>query len=169
MLWDLNLQHQFHGCTVPRSLCTKTGFISHLKIHSWPPFGFLHTNESWSWFFFDEGFNSNDFLGYFAKMKSQRNITISTAYGVYWNGTHPKILGLYVQKKSKLNKINKLTREIRILVGLIAYEHLLGHLIPNWAIGLISRVFTNDPGDQGSIPGQVIPKTQKNGTWSHLA
>ena len=23
------------------------------------------------------------------------------------------------------------------------------------------RVFTNDPGDQGSIPGQVIPKTQK--------
>ena len=23
------------------------------------------------------------------------------------------------------------------------------------------RVFTNGPGDQGSIPGQVIPKTQK--------
>ena len=28
-------------------------------------------------------------------------------------------------------------------------------------IGLMSRVFTNGPGDQGSIPGQVIPKTQK--------
>ena len=29
------------------------------------------------------------------------------------------------------------------------------------AIGLMSRVFTNDPGDRGSIPGPVIPKTQK--------
>ena len=28
------------------------------------------------------------------------------------------------------------------------------------AIGLMSRVFANGPGDQGSIPGQVIPKTQ---------
>ena len=25
----------------------------------------------------------------------------------------------------------------------------------------MSKVFTNDPGDQGSIPGRVIPKTQK--------
>ena len=25
----------------------------------------------------------------------------------------------------------------------------------------MSRVFTNGPGDQGSIPGWVIPKTQK--------
>ena len=25
----------------------------------------------------------------------------------------------------------------------------------------MSRVFTNGPGDWGSIPGQVIPKTQK--------
>ena len=25
----------------------------------------------------------------------------------------------------------------------------------------MSRVFANGPGDQGSIPGQVIPKTQK--------
>ena len=29
------------------------------------------------------------------------------------------------------------------------------------AIGLMSRVFTNGLGDQGSIPGRVIPKTQK--------
>ena len=28
-------------------------------------------------------------------------------------------------------------------------------------IGLMSKVFTNDPGDQGSILGRVIPKTQK--------
>ena len=38
----------------------------------------------------------------------------------------------------------------------------------NWVIDLIcrvirqmSRVFTNDPGDRGSIPGRVMPKTQK--------
>ena len=29
------------------------------------------------------------------------------------------------------------------------------------SIGLVVRVFANGPGDQGSIPGQVIPKTQK--------
>ena len=31
----------------------------------------------------------------------------------------------------------------------------------NWLIGLVSRVFANGPGDQGSIPGRVIPKTLK--------
>ena len=29
------------------------------------------------------------------------------------------------------------------------------------AIALMNRMFTNDPGDRGSIPGWVIPKTQK--------
>ena len=29
------------------------------------------------------------------------------------------------------------------------------------AIGLMIRVFTNGPGDRGSIPGRVTPKTQK--------
>ena len=29
------------------------------------------------------------------------------------------------------------------------------------AIGLMSRVFANVPEDRGSIPGRVIPKTQK--------
>ena len=37
------------------------------------------------------------------------------------------------------------------------------------AIGLMSRVFANGLGDQGSIPGWAIPKTQKNGNWCHLA
>ena len=35
--------------------------------------------------------------------------------------------------------------------------------------GLAVRVFANGPGDLGSIPGRVIPKTLKNGTWYHLA
>ena len=29
------------------------------------------------------------------------------------------------------------------------------------AIGLMSRAFTDGPGDRGSIPGRIIPKTQK--------
>ena len=31
----------------------------------------------------------------------------------------------------------------------------------NRAIGLMSRVFADGPGDRGSIRGRVIPKTQK--------
>ena len=31
----------------------------------------------------------------------------------------------------------------------------------NWLIGPVGRVFANDPGDLGSIPGHVIPKTLK--------
>ena len=34
-------------------------------------------------------------------------------------------------------------------------------LLIDWGIGLRSRVFNNSPGDWGSIPGRVIPKTQK--------
>ena len=33
--------------------------------------------------------------------------------------------------------------------------------LSNRAIGPMSRVFANDPGDQGSIPGRVILETQK--------
>ena len=38
------------------------------------------------------------------------------------------------------------------------YIHIYVH-IPD--IGLAVRVFANGPGDLGSIPGRVIPKTQK--------
>ena len=44
----------------------------------------------------------------------------------------------------------------------------LGYVFISWvtitsnrAIGLMSRVFPNRPGDRVSIPGRVIPKTQK--------
>ena len=36
--------------------------------------------------------------------------------------------------------------------------HLYAHCM---LIGLVGRVFANDPGDWGSIPGRVIPKTLK--------
>ena len=34
-------------------------------------------------------------------------------------------------------------------------------MISDWLIGLVGRVFANDPGDWGSIPGCVIPTTLK--------
>ena len=45
-----------------------------------------------------------------------------------------------------------------------AFESLLTmvtNFTLNRIIGLVGRVFTNGPGDQGSIPGRVIPKTLK--------
>ena len=36
-------------------------------------------------------------------------------------------------------------------------------------VGLAVRVVANGPEDLGSIPGRVIPMTQKNGTWCLLA
>ena len=38
-----------------------------------------------------------------------------------------------------------------------------GFILPclNRLIGLVGRVFANGPGDRGSIPGLVVPKTLK--------
>ena len=46
------------------------------------------------------------------------------------------------------------------IVSLFSWQILLS-IYNNRAIGQTSRVLTNWPGDQGSIPGRVIPKTQK--------
>ena len=40
-----------------------------------------------------------------------------------------------------------------------AHKENFGQLL--YETGLFSRVFANGLGDRGSIPGQVIPKTQK--------
>ena len=45
------------------------------------------------------------------------------------------------------------------LVLLISYQHPV--YSGNQGNGLMIRVFANGPGDRGSIPGQVISKTQK--------
>ena len=53
------------------------------------------------------------------------------------------------------------------LVEMIIHSFILSFKFP--FIFLISRVFANGPGDWDSIPGRVIPKTQKSGTWCRLA
>ena len=40
-------------------------------------------------------------------------------------------------------------------------DHINSECQMNFFIGLTIRVFTNGSGDRGSIPGRVIPKTQK--------
>ena len=41
------------------------------------------------------------------------------------------------------------------------YTYVINIYIYIWLIGLVGRVFANGPGDLGSIPGRVIPKTLK--------
>ena len=38
---------------------------------------------------------------------------------------------------------------------------LIKFVITFYKVGIMVRVFANGPGDLGSIPGRVIPKTQK--------
>ena len=48
-----------------------------------------------------------------------------------------------------------------LIISIIRTIGLIWAIDLIWAIGLMSSMFTNGPGDQGSVPGQVIPKTQK--------
>ena len=45
------------------------------------------------------------------------------------------------------------------MLNLIIYQFILFN---DFFIDLMGRVFANDPGDWGSIPGRVIPKTHKS-------
>ena len=56
------------------------------------------------------------------------------------------------QCKSNNKYVAKL--ETRVLGGFIG-------VVYNRLIGLVSRVFANGPGNLGSIPGRIIPKTLK--------
>ena len=46
--------------------------------------------------------------------------------------------------------------------------HTIIYYMCKQPISIEGKVFTNGLGDQGSIPGQAIPKTQINGTWCLL-
>ena len=50
---------------------------------------------------------------------------------------------------------------IYICIGICIYMYTYTYIYVYRLIDLVGRVFTNDPGDQGSIPGRVIPKTLK--------
>ena len=55
-----------------------------------------------------------------------------------------------------------------IYINIYEYEYIY-ECIYNRLIGLVGSVFSNCPGDRGSILGRIIPKTFKNGTWYVLA
>ena len=48
-----------------------------------------------------------------------------------------------------------------VVLSQLAYYNCFTSCMSYQAISLMSRVFTNDPRDRGSIPGRVILKTQK--------
>ena len=63
-----------------------------------------------------------------------------------------------------LNIVAPRLKEILLCVGRQFFLRMILSIfgvIFYWAIGLMSRVFANGPGDWGSIPGRVIPKTQE--------
>ena len=58
--------------------------------------------------------------------------------------------------------------KLRCVKNILYNKQTLVFEMKNWSkshlcnfIGLVGRVFANSPGDQGSIPGRVIPKTLK--------
>ena len=63
------------------------------------------------------------------------------------------------KKKEKKNKVEIQTRSSGDQNPLHNVKNV--NLCFIFIIGLVSRVFANGPGDQGSIPGRVIPKTLK--------
>ena len=60
---------------------------------------------------------------------------------------------MYKRESVLENEMHKMYFEIQIYIYILKYK--------NRAIGLMSRVFANGPEDWGSIPGRVVPKTQK--------
>ena len=60
--------------------------------------------------------------------------------------------------EAALIKLLHCKKSHRLLESAIIYK--INH-IKQWLIGLVGRVFANGPGNLGSIPGHVIPKTLK--------
>ena len=70
----------------------------------------------------------------------------------------------FLKKKPSVQKSDKLTK-FQIFSGRLGATRFGWSWTLNWkeqlSIDLMSRVFAIGPGDQGSIPGRVIPKTKK--------
>ena len=76
------------------------------------------------------------------------------------------IMTLYKNTKAMVHLLDGDTDFFNIVAVVLQEETLapymfLIYLDYRQAIGLMSRVFANGRGDWGSIPGRVIPKTQK--------
>ena len=89
----------------------------------------------------------------------------SHSYCMYVRSGRPAFVRPYVgvQSSRSLMSSSLLLQQCpACLVRLTWIVFVMGGRWPySWCISLISRVFANGLGGQGSIPGQVIPKTQK--------
>ena len=57
--------------------------------------------------------------------------------------------------------IHKYIHKLIVIMRLAIFIDKDCSILMIWLIGSVGRVFANDPGDRGSIPGRVIPKTLK--------
>ena len=86
----------------------------------------------------------------------------------YW-GNYGKFINQFLQnimrsirQFKRINKKKICRQKMSIMSNQISIkEEMLSIYIYIPDIGLAVRVFANGPGDLGSIPGRVIPKTQK--------
>ena len=60
-----------------------------------------------------------------------------------------------------LNKLQHNQALLKKIENMSNLDFWITDTLRDLLIGLVSRVFANGPGDQGSIPGRVIPKTLK--------
>ena len=69
----------------------------------------------------------------------------------------------YISKKMTIIKHSWICVYVILTLIYILYQWYWALFIniANWAISLMSRVFANGPGNRGSIPARVIPKSQK--------
>ena len=51
--------------------------------------------------------------------------------------------------------------EVSVVFARDMFDSSLLRLFIRIDIGIVGRVFTNGPGDMGSIPGRIIPKSLK--------
>ena len=76
-------------------------------------------------------------------------------------GDWGSIPGRVIPKTQKIVLDTSLLNTQHYKVYIYMYVYIYVYIYIYIYIGLMSRVFANDPGDQVSIPGRVIPKTQK--------
>ena len=72
----------------------------------------------------------------------------------------PASLWPRVVASDRVRSMGKIELNCVLMLNWIIWNRTV-YIYKNQAISLMSRVFANGPGDRSSIPGRVIPKTQK--------
>ena len=86
-------------------------------------------------------------------------------WGMWSTSSLPSFLGPLCSGVVPLDKFQSMGQielnHVLMLNWIVWNRRVYIYKSKDWSIGLAVRVFANGPRDQGSIPGWVIPKTQK--------